>query len=68
MRGLWSWFRGRRPRFHVGDRVRVINGPFSDFEGTVKGVTRWRVDVAIDNMPAVAELAPDQLEQISAEG
>jgi transcription termination/antitermination protein NusG len=35
--------------FAPGDRVRVMNGPFSDFKGTVESVDkeRWNAQVAL---------------------
>ena len=68
---MWNWLRsfGARkatPHFEVGDQVRVVAGPFTEFNGTVEAVKRSRLQVAISIQDRVvnAELRMGEVEKI----
>ena len=51
---------GPRVRFNVGERVKVIDGPFRDFTGTVQEVkaerSRLRVTISVFGRPTPVDL------------
>jgi transcriptional antiterminator NusG len=55
-------------RFMVGDKVKVIDGPFNDFTGTVEEVnplkSKVKVTVSIFGRPTPVELDVLQIEQL----
>lgn len=57
-------------RFNVGDKVKVIDGPFSDFSGTIEEVnplkSKVKVTVSIFGRPTPVELDVLQIENLKA--
>jgi transcriptional antiterminator NusG len=58
-------------KFSVGDKVKVIDGPFSDFTGSVEEInpfkSKVKVTVSIFGRPTPVELDVLQIEKIKAE-
>lgn len=57
-------------KFNVGDKVKVIDGPFSDFSGTIEEVnplkSKVKVTVSIFGRPTPVELDVLQIENLKA--
>ncbi len=71
MRRMQEGVEKPRPKtlFEVGEELRIIDGPFSDFTGTVEEVnydkSRINVSVLIFGRPTPVELEFNQVEKIS---
>lgn len=54
------------PDFQKGDRVRVLKGAFTDFEGTVHEVSKRTVSLLFDmkGTPAVVDLHFDDVAKL----
>ncbi|QDT35743.1 KOW motif-containing protein [Stratiformator vulcanicus] len=61
--------RERQP-LRIGDKVRVIAGPFESFEGDLVGFNRetghWTVTVLVFGQPTQLDLRPEALRHATA--
>jgi transcriptional antiterminator NusG len=72
LEGIRKGVAGAKPRvtYEVGDQVRVIDGPFANFSGSVEDVKadrqKVKVLVTIFGRPTAVELGYNQVEKVTA--